>query len=634
MLNREVESKIREHTASLEQNTQKVLDITQPLPYGKFAFPSDWTPVLPFDIRRDIDGTVRHNMNFSKFTNGGVIHYVDTDNGLDTNDSLTKATSVKTLGKAIQIALSGASGLHQIKINGFVAKGEAMLNSTNNIWNIPSDKIISIMSETEDKKVYITTGKKIGSYSNWIVDSGIYKLNVIDEEFTAVYDNVDLDVYGIPKPLKRALTLAECKTTPNSFYAIPVAKGGGLWINYKFKKNLFNPSTVKLNTRLISGVETSDATAIQYNIVTSDFKKVTPNSTVIMTPAMNNARNLVWYDINKNYITEDYPSDSVNGYPRVLKVPSNAHYVRLQIYPQNTPDWRTSIVFTENGFNELMPISGEILSSTNKPLGSNLVFNIADGGKLYTQDIIFLSGDISNETVLSALSSNGGLPGALSIIGNSSNSDYWGKDCVFIGGQTGGIDSNGFYNGLYALIGGLTTRKMSSYTFNCIGAYNKADAFSYGGIMSSDKVATRKYIAFEYQNIAYETDGDDKSNSSTTHYGMSRLNVGCIYGKTGGGVILDAYGGYSIIIDCIGSDANYNRATPNPSVTGSIFGADLSDADYNNRGYGGKLILINCSAYGKGYSSAYTRGNIEMYLLHFKTNKQIVASIPAQMYQV
>jgi len=607
----------------------QLADIVQKMPYGEFVIPSDMPAKLPFKVRRDIDNVVRHNADFTQFTGSGHEYFVDTELGNDANDGLTIGTAFKALGKAIQTAINHAEiGLFKIKIKGFVEDGDGMLGCGTNRWEVPKNKTIAISSYT-GQKVYVSTGGKQARYNGqWTVNSNISYLGVLDKEFTSVYDSSKMDAYGINPPLKRVTTLAECQANLDTFYSLPVAKGGGLWVNSRTSKpvNLFNPVTVHLDTTInSSGAETPEAT---YHSITSDWIPVDGNVIYTLTRAANNAVNISWYDINQAFISRVLPAQNspaiTTGAELQATAPANAKFAKIVTYPNSFPDWATTVMFVGAiNTSHLWVVSGKLLTTSTSKYGSNLAINLAAGSKVYFQDIIFLSGDLSNLSNTDL----GAYPGCVTCSGTldaNSKNEVWAKDCYFIGGARGGIDASGYWNKTTDSVGGFLTRETNAYTFNCIAAYNGTDALSYGA-----DPTYRNHMAFEYQNIAYQTLGGTTANASTCHNFFNRISIGCVYSDASGPVIADANGCYSICIDCHCKNASVGY---NPISTMSLFHSDLPQANSDAWGRRGKMILINCTAYGSGYNALNCDGVVDVYIFNFVTNKNIETDLPAQKY--
>lgn len=614
-------------------NTAQLLDFKRQMPYGEFLIPSNWGVSLPFKLRRDIDNVMRHTADFSQFTTGGQEYFVDTVSGLDTNDGLTIGTAFKSLGKAIKTSLDSASiGLFKIRIKGFVEDGDGMLGCTGSRWSVPANKQISITSLNDGEKAYICTGGKKTRYvGQWTTNSGVSYLNVTNKEFTTVYDTSKVDSYGIHPPLNRVNTLADCQATKNSFYAVPVAKGGGLWVNYN-PTNFFNAATAKTDTTInASGAEASDTT---YHAVAGDFMNVSPNTTYTITRAAGGAPNIAWYDASNVFISRTTPPGGfVTGSPWQVTSPANAAKARLISYANNFPDWSSTVMFVLGtvvpssfvpyeslNIDNIWPVSGQVLTPTNYQYGSNLAFSIAPYGKVYFQDLIFVSGDTSNMDY-TALGSS---PGCVTCYGVTEKNEVWVKNCYFIGGARGGLDANGYWTKITDTVGGLLTRNTSAFVFNCIAAYNGTDAFSYLGDPNIPK-----FIAFEYQNVAYKTLGGTTANCSTAHNYMRVIRVGCIYSDSSGGTVVDANGCYTLCIDCHVKNASVGY---NPSNVMSCYATYLDQVYADAWGRRGKMILINCTADGSGYSGLDVKGVVDTYLFNYGSNLRVTADIPAKSY--
>lgn len=178
----------------------------RPIVYGKLTMPSDFSPVLPCVFYRDNDGLIKHNMDFTRYT-GGTKIYV-TAAGNDTTGDGSVATPYRTLTKAIAIAIAGANAKYEITTSvPIFNRDECVFNQT------VTNKTIAIVSTVEGRTVFSSN-----STYTWTLDgTGTYKAT--RSGVASVTDNLNRDAYGVPVPMLKATSTANCQATANTYYA-------------------------------------------------------------------------------------------------------------------------------------------------------------------------------------------------------------------------------------------------------------------------------------------------------------------------------------------------------------------------------------------------------------------------------
>ena len=215
-----IDSNHDEVTSQLAQTMQDRLLAVNFTKYGKIKFPTDFTKNLPFELFLDRNGNITHDFNFSTLSYENKV-YVDSINGLETNDGLTENTPVDYLSKAFEIA-NGLSGDVEIVILSKLFSTQKIQYRVNSHL-IPLEKNITISSAHEDGS-YIFTGADSDSYT-WTPTEGVYRVGrsaveqVIDYKFK--------DVLGHPKVYKEVGSVTECAESKGSWYT----NGTTTWVN-------------------------------------------------------------------------------------------------------------------------------------------------------------------------------------------------------------------------------------------------------------------------------------------------------------------------------------------------------------------------------------------------------------------
>lgn len=129
-----------------------------------------------------------------------------------------------------------------------------------------------------------------------------------------------------------------------------------------------------------------------------------------------------------------------------------------------------------------------------------------------------------------------------------------------------------------------------TYMINCICPYSTNDNFSYVNNQIQDNLKKELFV-FEYNCVGFNSGMNstgENNQISTQHNGSNILRVNGNYWNSGGQVIADTGGVYSVLVDC---KANSSR----------LDGAKLASCSYsfdNASVFGdrkGKVCMINCS---------------------------------------
>ena len=175
---------------------------------------------INFSLWRDpLDGKVKHDWELNE--SGYAIRYVSRD-GDSANDGLTSSTPWSNLIDAFN-KIEGDTGITKAKI---ILDGV----TDRTVIGMNLNKIIT-------KKYIITANKPIGS-NQWIASYSVYSGNTVvgacpyDVKGVARID--ETNVKGNPKSFIKTTSLAECTSTPDSFYS----DGTNVYVNRADTTNL------------------------------------------------------------------------------------------------------------------------------------------------------------------------------------------------------------------------------------------------------------------------------------------------------------------------------------------------------------------------------------------------------------
>lgn len=156
-----------------------------------------------------------------------------------------------------------------------------------------------------------------------------------------------------------------------------------------------------------------------------------------------------------------------------------------------------------------------------------------------------------------------------------------------------------------------------TYMINCVSPQASNDNFSYTSNQVAD-VDKKRLFVFEYGCIGFNSginNSGDNNQISTQHNGGNILRVNCNYWSSGGQVIADTGGVYSICVDC--KAENSRLKTGGWNDTSYWFD---NDAVFDNRQ--GKAYLLNCCGESYG-SSINAQPNINVYIDRFPNYSKI-----------
>lgn len=169
------------------------------LNFGKIDLPTDFNKNEDFEIYRDSDGSIKTTYRLENFFNIEKTIYLS-EQGRDSNDGLTKATSLRTLSKAIEVAQSQNENYISINILNECFSG----GGAGSGLNISLSKNILIQPDESIKRSFV------GSFSRnddngiqWNDEgNGVYSYNYTEVP-KYILDRGILDYRGIPKELQR-----------------------------------------------------------------------------------------------------------------------------------------------------------------------------------------------------------------------------------------------------------------------------------------------------------------------------------------------------------------------------------------------------------------------------------------------
>ena len=147
-----------------------------------------------------------------------------------------------------------------------------------------------------------------------------------------------------------------------------------------------------------------------------------------------------------------------------------------------------------------------------------------------------------------------------------------------------------------------------SWLFNCIANGTYRDGFNYHNSTTSKGINS---FVFEYGCIAYDNgleDANANNNATTAHDGLNILRIGCIGFNTGGPILADVNGCYSINYDC----TMYDSARPVEGDTKSAYWFDDETPVRH-----GKSWVINCQGGGIDTYGINSDGINEVYIKNF-----------------
>lgn len=147
-----------------------------------------------------------------------------------------------------------------------------------------------------------------------------------------------------------------------------------------------------------------------------------------------------------------------------------------------------------------------------------------------------------------------------------------------------------------------------SWLFNCIANSAFRDGFNYHNTTANKGVDS---FIFEYNCISYDNgliDTNANNNAFTAHDGLNILRINCIGFNTGGPILADVNGCYSVNYDCV----MYDSARPVSGDTKSAFWFDDETPVRH-----GKTWLINCSGGGVDTYGINSDGINEVYIKNF-----------------
>ncbi|RRT94185.1 hypothetical protein [Empedobacter falsenii] len=181
---------------------------------NSFEYPSEFT-FQPYQIMQQNNGYY-YFKGFSNLRNEFAQHYIDTltnyyvdsVNGNNSNNGLTSATALKTIQYAVMT--KGARVLRLLRGNQFYGRSNTFDITTDIATNEP------LIMIGEEDGVFLAQSDKGNAYTWTSVDNvwSAPRSSVIN-----VFDFNQVTHEGNPKHLIRCGSLAECKSTVNSFFA-------------------------------------------------------------------------------------------------------------------------------------------------------------------------------------------------------------------------------------------------------------------------------------------------------------------------------------------------------------------------------------------------------------------------------
>jgi hypothetical protein len=204
----------------------------KPVKYGEIVLPVEFNNAIPAKFYRNQRGEIQTNFSFSKYK-GGTKIFTD-DSGNDTSGDGSSTNPYKTLTKAIQIATAGAASKYEILV------ANAYLNRDENIFNQTiTNKTIAVISTNLNGTVTSSNNSYV-----WTLDgTGTYKAT--RSSVNNSIDFLNVDVYGLPVPLKQVSSLALCQAEKATWYT----DGVTVWVH-----RLDEIIPTQLNTGLNIGV--------------------------------------------------------------------------------------------------------------------------------------------------------------------------------------------------------------------------------------------------------------------------------------------------------------------------------------------------------------------------------------------
>lgn len=165
-------------------------------------------PTLPCTFYRNRDGSYSHDFDFAAYKTGTKI-YVSMS-GNDTTGTGAAATPYRTLTKALTEASAGAASSYCI----IITDVDQLLRDEIGFTGTLTGKTVAVVSQVTGGTII---GTNASTYS-WTLTASPGVYSVARSGVTAVVDTLVRDRNGVPVPLLKKTTLAQCQATRGSWY--------------------------------------------------------------------------------------------------------------------------------------------------------------------------------------------------------------------------------------------------------------------------------------------------------------------------------------------------------------------------------------------------------------------------------
>ena len=186
------------------------------LPPGPIAMPSEFAPTLPCTFTRGSDGVVTHDMDFAPYRTAPTVLWVASVTGSNTTGTGAEGSPYRSMSKAWDVALAGSGDVVIKTTDAFMDRDFSIVSSARTI----TDRRISVIGAGAAP----TTLSAANAALSWTDDAGAWKAT--RSACRAVY-SATLDANGVPVPIPAASSLANCQSTPNSWWT----DNTSVWIN-------------------------------------------------------------------------------------------------------------------------------------------------------------------------------------------------------------------------------------------------------------------------------------------------------------------------------------------------------------------------------------------------------------------